>query len=56
MLITGAMMSKENKNIITLTKTERQLLLYEIFTRFYKQDLETIFAVLPMKRRMLQGM
>jgi len=48
------MMSKENKNIITLTKTERQLLLYEIFTRFYKQDLETIFAVLPMKRRMLQ--
>ncbi len=47
-------MSKENSNIITLTKTERQLLLYEAFYRFYGQDLETIFSVLPIERRMLQ--
>jgi hypothetical protein len=40
--------------VITLTKTERQLLLYEVFVRFYGQDLETIFTVLPMERRMLQ--
>lgn len=40
--------------VITLTKTERQLLLYEVFDRFYGQDLETIFTFLPMKRRMLQ--
>lgn len=47
-------MSKENSKIITLTKTERQLLLYEVFCRFYGQDLETIFSVLPIERRMLQ--
>jgi hypothetical protein len=29
-------------------------LLYEIFTRFYGQELETIFSVLPIERRMLQ--
>lgn len=48
------MMSKKNSNIITLTKTERQLLLYEVFSRFYGQELETIFSVLPIERRMLQ--
>lgn len=47
-------MTVENGDIITLTKTERQLLLYEIFMRFYGQELETIFSVLPIERRMLQ--
>lgn len=54
MFIVEGMMSKENSIIITLTKTERQLLLYEVFCRFYGQDLETIFSVLPIERRMLQ--
>lgn len=54
MFIDGGMMSKENGNIITLTKTERQLLLYEVFERFYGQELDTIFSVLPIERRMLQ--
>lgn len=47
-------MAEENGDIIILTKTERQLLLYEVFCRFYGQDLETIFSVLPIERRMLQ--
>lgn len=54
MFIDGGMMSTENGNIITLTKTERQLLLYEVFYRFYGQELETILSVLPIERRMLQ--
>ncbi len=47
-------MAKENSNIITLTKTERQLLLFEIFMNFYGHELDTILAVLPVGRRMLQ--
>jgi len=47
-------MAKENSNIITLTKTERQLLLYEIFKRFKGHELDTILGVLPVGRRMLQ--
>ncbi len=47
-------MAVEKGEIITLTKTERQLLLYEVFDRFYGQDLDTIFSVLPIERRMLQ--
>jgi hypothetical protein len=47
-------MAVEKGEIITLTKTERQLLLLEVFDRFYGQELETIFSVLPIERRMLQ--
>ena len=47
-------MAVEKGEIITLTKTERQLLLLEVFDRFYGQELETIFLVLPIERRMLQ--
>lgn len=47
-------MAVENEDVIILTKTERQLLLYEVFHRFYGQELDTIFSVLPIERRMLQ--
>lgn len=39
---------------IIVSKTERQLLLYEIFLRFYLWDLDTIQTVMPIERRMLQ--
>lgn len=39
---------------IIISKTERQLLLYEIFLNFYLWDLDTIQTVIPVERRMLQ--
>lgn len=45
-------MSEEN--VIVLSKIERQLLLYEIFTHFRGWELDTIFEILPTSRRTLQ--
>lgn len=42
------------KEDIIVTKTERQLFLFEVFCWFHLLDLETIQAVIPIDRRMLQ--